>query len=75
MEELNTIQSFMENLPWHAGLSGIGLFFLYVIIWGMVVGASIGSAVVFGWLMWVARWWIISIGAVVLVLVAISTFF
>ncbi len=75
MEELNLMQTWMETLPWHAGLSGIGIFFLYVIVWGMVVGASIGSAVVFGWLMWVARWWIIGIGAIVLILIAISTFF
>jgi hypothetical protein len=70
--DLNQLQTLTEALPWYSGLAGIGLFVLYVLIWGMVIGASIGSAVVFGWLMWVIRWWIIGAGGVCLLLMIIA---
>jgi hypothetical protein len=46
-----------------------------MIVWGMVIGGSIGTAVVFGWLIWSMRWVIVTMGGIVLLLIAISTMF
>ena len=73
--QLENMQTLAEGLPWFGGIAGIIGFFIWMIVWGMVIGGSIGTAVVFGWLIWSMRWVIVTMGGIVLLLIAISTMF
>ena len=66
--DLNQLQTMADALPWYSGIVGTLIWIFWVLIWGMVIGTSIGSVVVFVWFSWVIRWVIVWAGAVVLVL-------
>ena len=66
--DLNQLQTMADALPWYSGIAGMLIWIFWVLIWGMVIGTSIGSVVVFVWFSWVIRWVIVWAGAVVLVL-------
>ena len=66
--DLNQLQTMADALPWYSGIVGMLVWLVWVLIWGMVIGTSIGSVVVFVWFSWVIRWVIVWAGAVVLVL-------
>ena len=66
--DLNQLQTMADALPWYSGIVRMLVWLVWVLIWGMVIGTSIGSVVVFVWFSWVIRWVIVWAGAVVLVL-------
>ena len=66
--DLNQLQTMADALPWYSGIAGMLIWLVWVLIWGMVIGTSIGAGVVFVWFSWVIRWVIVWAGAVVLVL-------
>tara|TARA_X000000368_G_scaffold189649_1_gene149562 strand:+ start:1062 stop:1298 length:237 start_codon:yes stop_codon:yes gene_type:complete len=66
--DLNQLQTLAETLPWYSGIAGVLVWLIWVLIWGMVIGTSIGSVVVFVWFSWVIRWWVVGAGGIVLVL-------
>jgi len=64
-----------EGLPWFAGLAGVGALLSWILVWGFALGAGLGVAVVFGWMAWVARYWIAGIFVVLMLLAIILPMF